>query len=184
MGTERDIRRQKLQRELTKSPFLTDEQMADMLNVSVATIRLDRAALGIPELRIRMRSAVKKGMERRHRDEHLSGELLELVPQQSAISLVETTTDMTDATGLIPAQLLYGIANELAVKVLGLPVAVCGVGNIKYKEPVRPGERLMFKLRVVRKRGREYYVWVKAICDCEEVFRTKFIMKSYTEVNE
>lgn len=181
MKTDRDTRRQQLQTELAKSPFLTDEQMAEMLGVSVATIRLDRAALGIPEVRLRMRSAAKAGLAKKQPAKHWCGEVLEIQPNESALSLVDTTQSMADDTGIIPAQVLYGIANELAMRVLKLPAAVCGVGNIKYKNPVRPRERLVFKLRVVRERGREHYVWVKAIRDNEEVFRTKFIMKAYAE---
>ena len=36
---------------LNESPFLTDGELAENLNVSIATIRLDRTALNIPELR-------------------------------------------------------------------------------------------------------------------------------------
>lgn len=179
---KRDERRRQMQVELRSRPFLTDEQMAEILGVSVATIRLDRAALGIPEVRLRMSSAAQDGLLQQQRTGPSYGELLELKPNHSAISLVHTHAMMVDDSGLIPSQVLYGIANDLAMKVLQLPVALCGVGNIKYKAPVYPDERLVFKLHVVRNRGPEHYVWVKAMRACEEVFRTKFIMKEYTEV--
>lgn len=183
MKTKRDERRRQIQMELMVRPFLTDEQMAAIWNVSVATIRLDRAALGIPEVRLRMSSAAREGFENQHRTELSFGELLEFCPNRSAISLVDTQNLAADDSGLVPAQVLYGVANDLARKVLQLPVAVCGVSNIKYKAPVHPAERLVFKLNVVRVKGQEHYIWVKAIRNCEEVFRTKFIMKEYAEVN-
>ena len=45
------IRHRSLKKLLRDNPFSTDEQLAKMLDVSVQTIRLDRVALGIPELR-------------------------------------------------------------------------------------------------------------------------------------
>ena len=50
------IRHEKLQRLIQKDPFLTDEQLAKALKVSVPTVRLDRLALNIPELRERIRA--------------------------------------------------------------------------------------------------------------------------------
>lgn len=49
----RNERRKALRELLQKDPFLTDWQLAERLGVSVATIRLDRMALDIPELRER-----------------------------------------------------------------------------------------------------------------------------------
>ena len=40
---------------IKKDPFLTDEEIASKLSVSVPTIRLDRLELGIPELRERIK---------------------------------------------------------------------------------------------------------------------------------
>lgn len=40
---------------LQRNPFLTDEQLAKNLAVSIQTIRLDRLSLNIPELRERTR---------------------------------------------------------------------------------------------------------------------------------
>jgi len=41
---------------LEQDPFLTDEELSEMLGVSVPTIRLDRLELGIPELRERIKT--------------------------------------------------------------------------------------------------------------------------------
>ena len=48
-------RQQLLLQQVKEKPFLTDEELAQKLNVSVQTIRLDRLELGIPELRGRIR---------------------------------------------------------------------------------------------------------------------------------
>ena len=44
-------RQQLLLQQVKEKPFLTDEELAQKLGVSVQTIRLDRLELGIPELR-------------------------------------------------------------------------------------------------------------------------------------
>ena len=45
-STRKLIRHERLQHILQNNPFLTDEQLAKTLKVSVQTIRLDRVALG------------------------------------------------------------------------------------------------------------------------------------------
>lgn len=47
------VRQQRLEAALIKNPFLTDAHLAEQFEVSIQTIRLDRLALGIPELRER-----------------------------------------------------------------------------------------------------------------------------------
>lgn len=54
------IRHRSLKKLLRDNPFSTDEQLAKMLDVSVQTIRLDRVALGIPELRARTRTMAEE----------------------------------------------------------------------------------------------------------------------------
>ena len=42
------------------NPFITDEELAEQLKVSIQTIRLDRLELSIPELRERIKSVAEK----------------------------------------------------------------------------------------------------------------------------
>jgi len=60
MAANRNARRKQLQNLLAEDPFLTDQQLAELLEVSVATIRLDRMALSIPELRERTKTIASK----------------------------------------------------------------------------------------------------------------------------
>ena len=43
----RKIRNEQIVKYITENPFATDEQLASYFNVSINTIRLDRARLGI-----------------------------------------------------------------------------------------------------------------------------------------
>jgi len=65
---------------LRENPLLTDDALAKALGVSLSTIRLDRALLGIPELRERMRRMAEEATSRLRslRYEEVVGELLEL----------------------------------------------------------------------------------------------------------
>lgn len=53
-------RQNKLINKLKEDPFLTDEDIAEYLDVSIPTIRLDRLELGIPELRQRVRDVASQ----------------------------------------------------------------------------------------------------------------------------
>lgn len=52
-------RQRQLRKYLEEDPFLTDEDLAGILSVSVQTIRLDRQNLHIPELRERVKSVAR-----------------------------------------------------------------------------------------------------------------------------
>ena len=52
-------RQQVLIEKIKEDPFLTDEELAELFNVSVPTIRLDRLEMGIPELRERIKSVAE-----------------------------------------------------------------------------------------------------------------------------
>ena len=60
---EKKERRGLVREEFRHHPSFTDEELAVKLAVSVATIRLDRQQLGIPQLRDRMEQAVQKVAE-------------------------------------------------------------------------------------------------------------------------
>ena len=56
--------------------------------------------------------------------------------------------------------------------------AVKNFANIKYKQPVTVGDKLIAKAEVMRQRDQKYYVWVTIRKMRKEVFRAKFIIES------
>ncbi|MEI3067737.1 MAG: HTH domain-containing protein [Phascolarctobacterium faecium] len=54
-SSKKIIRQEHLSKMLERNPFLTDEQLAKALEVSIQTIRLDRLRMNIPEVRERTR---------------------------------------------------------------------------------------------------------------------------------
>ena len=185
--TKKKIRQQLLVDQVKEKPFLTDEELARQLQVSIQTIRLDRLELKIPELRERIRKMAEnaqtkvKSIESRE----VIGELIDLELGKSGISLLRITDDMVFAKSQVArGHYVFSQANSLALAIIDAPMAVTGVANIKYKMPVHVGDKLIAKAEIMRRRGNKYFVWVKTRNEAQEVFRAKFIMVSWDEDKE
>ena len=177
-------RQQLLLQQVKEKPFLTDEELAQKLSVSVQTIRLDRLELGIPELRGRIRKMAESAQNKVKSIESgdVVGELIDLELGHSGISLLRITDDMVFAkTKIAKGYYMFSQANSLALAIIDAPMAVTGVATVKYKVPVHVGEKLIAKAEIVKVRGNKYFVWVKTRNDTQEVFRAKFIMVSWGE---
>ncbi|NLI39268.1 MAG: fatty acid biosynthesis transcriptional regulator, partial [Clostridiaceae bacterium] len=86
-------RHERLTATLRDDPFLTDEEIAEILNVSVPTVRLDRLELGVPELRQRIKEMASRNHNkvRSLQADDIIGEIVELKLGESAISVLDTT---------------------------------------------------------------------------------------------
>ena len=181
---QKRIRQGLLREQLHSTPFLTDEELAARLQVSVQTIRLDRLELGIPELRERAKQMAE---EARHKvktitSDDMIGELIDLELGRSGISMLTVSPDMVfEKTQVARGHYIYAQANSLALAVIDAPLAATGVANIKYKIPVHAGEKLIAKAEVIKKRGNKFFIWVKTRNETREVFRAKFIVVSLNE---
>ncbi|HEY8450144.1 MAG TPA: transcription factor FapR [Bacillota bacterium] len=173
-------RQRRVRATLEANPFLTDEELAAKFDVSVQTIRLDRLALGIPELRERTRQMAERvhGLVKAIGAKEIVGELVDLVLGQSGVSILETTPDMVfEKTQIVRSHFLFAQADSLALAIVDADIAVTGLVNVKYKRPVTAGERLIAKGQVLRVRGRDkYIVQVVTRSGGEQVFRAKFVV--------
>ena len=163
-----------LLRQVREKPFLTDEELAGLFEVSIQTIRLDRMELGIPEVRERIRQVAEKAQDNITALEktEVVGDVIDLERGHSGISLLKITEDMVFARNKIAkGHFIFSQANSLAL------------ANIKYKVPVKVGEMLIAKAEVIKQRSNKFFVWVKTRNEKQEVFRAKFIMVSLAEVN-
>ena len=139
---------------LERNPFLTDEQLAKALEVSIQTIRLDRLRMNIPDL-------------------------IDLELNKIGISMLKITPEMVlEKTGVARGYYMFAMANTLALAVVDADAALTGVGNVKYKVPVYAGATLVAKAEVIRREHDKYVIWVKVRNNNEEVFRAKFIIVS------
>lgn len=171
---DRDERRRKMMAALRSNPLLTDEDLAEQFNVSKATIRLDRQTLGIPQMRERMKTVIRR--ETGTGKAHQGLEILEKEPGKKVLALVNIDSSLVDKSGFVPAYRLYGMANSIARILVGRPLAPTQVGNIKYKKPVAEGTHLIVRSKIVRMRGNKQYIYVLFYEGENEVFRVKFIV--------
>lgn len=173
-------RQVKLTEMLRNDPFLTDEELAELLEVSVPTVRLDRLELGVPELRQRIREMASKNYEklRTLRAEEVIGEIVELNLGESAISILDTTDEMVfSQSKIVRGHYIYSMAESIAIAVIDADVALVGIANIKYKKPVYAGSKLVAKVTIKQKRPQgRYIVWVMIYNKQVEVFRGKFLL--------
>ncbi|MGI5850609.1 MAG: transcription factor FapR [Caldicoprobacterales bacterium] len=174
-------RQRRLIEDLNQDPFMTDEELSEMFNVSIQTIRLDRLELGIPELRERIKNVAERNYSKLRSIEgkEIIGELVDIELGKSGISILNTTDDMVfQRSRVVRGHYIFAQAESLALAVIDAPVALTGVANIKYKIPIYAGDKLVAKAEVVRRRGNKYFVWVKIKVRQEEAFRGKFILVS------
>lgn len=171
-------RQEQLAAEVRKNPFLTDEELAETFNVSIQTIRLDRLALGIPEVRKRIMSVAEEvhGSIRSLREGELVGQLLDINPGEYAISMLEVTEDMVSEFGHVRGQLLFAQANSLALAVIDADVVLTGSARVRFKRPVLQGEKVVAKAVVKTRKSNSFLVSTYLKVDGEIVFKGHFIM--------
>ena len=172
-------RQKKLVELIDSDPFLTDEDLTEEFQVSIQTIRLDRLELGIPELRERIKLVAEKNYQkvRSIGQGELVGELIDLTLGKNGISILQTNSEMAfSKTNIVKGHHIFAQAESLAMAVVDADVALTGVSNIKYLNPVHAGDRLVAKAEVVRVRGNQHYLHVKIHVNQEQVFRGKFIL--------
>ncbi|MGE5484679.1 MAG: transcription factor FapR [Ignavibacteriales bacterium] len=171
-----------LREKISDNPFLTDEELAGVFGVSVQTIRLDRMALGIPELRQRTRAMAERahGVVRSLGTREIFGEIVDIELNARGVSILETTDAMVlEKTGIVRGHHIFAQADSLAIAIIDSDVVLTGLANSKFKRPVRVGERLVAKAEVVRKiHGSDYVVQVVTRVGDEQVFRGKFVVST------
>lgn len=161
---------------INENPFLKDEELSRQLDVSMSTIRNDRAELGIAEYRERIKTAAEDSKTSSH-----TGEVIDMELFHSAISVLETDNSMLfPGTDIIKSQHIYALAEELALGVIDARAALVKVANVKYVSEVHEGEKLVAHSTVIRKKendnskDNEYIVHVIIKVKMNEVFRGKF----------
>lgn len=170
-------RHRRLVRALDEDPFLTDEEMAKQLNVSIQTIRLDRLELGIPELRERMKNIAEERYDsvRSLSLDEVIGEMIELKLDETATSVLEIRMEhVFSRTQIARGHHLFAQANSLAVALADAEVALTAAAEVRFIRPVRNGERCIAHAKVVHKEGNRLQVEVKTKVEEETVFQGKF----------
>lgn len=182
-GLERAERQARLAGYLRENPFSTDRELADLFSVSVQTIRLDRLALGIPELRQRLKEVAQEayGKVRSLAESELVGELVDLELGRGGLSILRVAPEMVLArTGIARGHYLFAQANSLAVAVIDAETVLTGSARVRYRRPVYLHERVVAKAAVKLQKGANFLVSVHSKVENELVFKGQFIVAAVT----
>lgn len=178
------LRQKQMQAELEKNPFLSDDQLATILSVSIHTVRADRRKNGIPEVRKRNPDSAS-GLFARARtlsQQEIVGDLLEINIDRDGLSLLDTTQEMgLKKSGMIRGHVLFAQANTLANAIVDAEVAITGESKVRFISPVYAGERLLAKARVIGVQRHRKQVQILMKTREKNVFEGVFTIYCLTE---
>ena len=179
----KEQRHQTLLDKIEANPLLTDEQLAKELGVSIQTIRLDRLALGLPEMKERAKNLASRALSGDHPASlEVVGELLYCEPGVGGLSRMVAEPGMSlTRYNVIRGHYLFAQANSLAVAVADAPHALTGSARVEFPNPAQVGEELLARARVMEMRGRRYVVEVVTRVEDKEVFQGKFLILALDE---
>lgn len=180
MISTKKSRQTRLSEIIENDPLTTDEELALKLHVSISTIRLDRALLGIPELRERTKRRAQEAISRL-RSLSLSeivGDLLELEPDKWALSTLKATRDMAFRnTKLIWDHYIFAQASSIAIAVIEADTVIVDSMRGEYKGHAHVGDTLIARAKVgVNKEGATIVSVRTRVAD-QEIFVGRFITK-------
>lgn len=180
-------RHQALLAQIEKNPFSTDEELAKHFGVSVSTIRLDRAELGIPELRERTRVVAHEayGTLKSLGEQEVIGKLMELRVGEFGSSLLTIDESMVlHKARVARGHHLFAQANSLAIALVDAEIAVTGSVEMKFSRPVHLGEAVLAEGRVLNRKGNKYWVEIEARVHQEKVLYGTWVLFAFKdEVN-
>ena len=173
-------RRAALRAAVSDDPLRTDADLAVLLGCSVQTVRLDRRALGIPDVRARARDMAAGHL--RGPGARLRGEVVELRPGVRALAVLEMPRDLGPGAQ-DPA--LFADAEALALAASGIEAGTVEVVNVKFARPAAVGARLGAVAEVLRGRGSggalRRVVLVQIRSGERTVLRAKFVVGTERE---
>ncbi|WP_109430883.1 transcription factor FapR [Sulfoacidibacillus thermotolerans] len=175
----RRARQERLVDILGREPFLTDEQLAAKFSVSVQTIRLDRMALGIPELRERIKDlAVSRYHEVRSlAPDEVFGDIVELELGVQGLSIWRADREHAfSRSSIVRGHYLFAQANSLAVAIVDADQALTARATVKFMRSVNAGSYMIAHARVKGERHGYVRVGVQTKVHHESVFEADFLI--------
>ncbi len=177
-------RQKRLAEYIKTNPFLTDEDLAEILNVSIQTIRLDRTELKIPEYRERLKSVARgeRTPLKSLSQGELVGELVDIVVGKNGHSILTITRDMVFKKNLVArGHHLFAQANSLAVALVDATVALTGTAKVTFRHPVKLGDKVVAYANIIAKRDNQHRVSVISKVKDKIVFEGMFTVFALTE---
>lgn len=181
MRRSKKDRHEMLKQIIDGNPFITDEDLATNLSVSIQTIRLDRLELSIPELRERIKNVATQQLQdvKSLPVDEIIGEVIDIQLNESAISIFDVKEEHTfSRNGIARGHHLFAQANSLAVAVIHDDLALTAKSNFIFIKPVRKNERVIAKAKVLPQMGdpRRTNVEINGFVENEQVYHSLFEM--------
>lgn len=178
---DRQARHDKLVRLLDERPLLSDRDLARELGVSVATIRLDRGVLNVPELRLRTRAMAENAsaLLTSIRPDDVVGEIVDLEPNRVAISVLQTGRDSSwRQTDIVSDQIIYLQAASLAIAVIKEDLVIIGSARSDFKRSAHVGDMLTAYAKVGASHDDRYAVSVRILAADSLVYVGRFVVRA------
>ncbi|MTI79839.1 MAG: transcription factor FapR [Firmicutes bacterium] len=177
-------RQEQLSIYINTNPFLTDEDLAELLGVSVQTIRLDRLELRIPEYRERLKHVAMGEGDSVKSLSHgeLVGELVDISVGKAGASILTITKEMVFKKNHVArGHHLFAQANSLAVALIDAAVALTGNARVSFRHPVKLGDRVVGNAEVSGSQDNKYKVTVVSKVKEQVVFEGIFTVFALAE---
>ncbi len=180
MLKDKKSRQNELLKIISSNPMITDNELATSLNVSVSTIRLDRALMGVPELRERIKTMAEAAASKLQslNPSEVIGELLELEPDKWALSVLRTAKDMAFRfTDIVSDNYIYAQAGSIAVAAINAAKVIIDSMRGEYKGHARVGDILIARAKVGVNHDGKKIVSVRTRVGDKEIFVGRFIIE-------
>ncbi|MBQ3646957.1 MAG: transcription factor FapR [Synergistaceae bacterium] len=178
--TDRKSRHDILRKIISENPMINDYELAEKLNVSISTIRLDRALLGVPELRERIKTMAQNAVSKLQSlsPSEVIGELLELEPDKWALSVLRTAKEMAFRfTDIVSDNYIYSQASSIAVAVIEAANVIIDSMRGEYKGHAHVGDVLIARAKVGVNHDGKKIVSVRTRVGDKEIFVGRFILE-------
>lgn len=154
MKMKKKARQASLVNTIEQTPFITDEELAKHYEVSIQTIRLDRLALGIPELRERIKTVAASQWNETVKSlsiDDVIGDIIDLELDKRAISIMTIQEEQVFSRNKIArGHHLFAQANSLAVAVIDDELALTSKTDLSFKRQVKLHEQVVAKAEVIQ----------------------------------
>ena len=117
-----------------------------------------------------------------HIDTSLCGKVTKLEEGYAEVLLYTTQQMSADAQGLVHGGFVFGAADYAAMSAVNDPYVVLGASSSRFIAPVKVGDAVLCKARVVNSKGKKSVVEVVAFVNEKLVFEgdfTTFVLTSH-----
>ena len=107
-------------------------------------------------------------------DTALCGKVTRLTEGYAEVLLHTTRQMAADAQGLVHGGFIFGAADYAAMCVVNEPYVVLGASTSRFIAPIKAGDAVLCKAKVLSQEDRKSIVSVQALVDGESVFEGSF----------